>query len=501
MGDGLSEFVNDIAIPFLIFQTLSTARIPSEQPWGDWLSYFGGVAVVWTLSTWIAGRFFHYGRLPRVVAGFAAGQATRYRRHPVDPQGVRQGGRGAALPPHRDSFPRHHDGGDRACRGRPSAGDGNHSRLGRHPILIAMALGAAARRLGISVAELAPIKSVLDMVAASAVPCALFSMGIAMRRYGLQAGIALPSIVTAIKIILHPLIVYLLAAKLFAIDPVWPGVATLFAACPCGINAYLFAHKYKEAADFAATAIAISTAAAAVTVTLWIWYLAPHTAGPERHRGGISAPVALVEPASPQAESPTRLRISSGLTPLARLAQARRGDALRELAPVLVKNEPMVVIIGLGKPQQLLQKPVDGSRRTQVVAAHDLRHALRRVIDGDGKVIARRRIAAQQDHIAPGERSASMGRRLRRFRPRQARASERAGNRARLRPRRRQPCGSPAPIRFAASSGSSRDKPPGRGRRRRDRAAISRRFALRARRRRGRASRASRSRGRRGRAA
>ena len=76
MGDGLSEFVNGIAIPFLIFLTLSTARVPSEQPWGYWLSYFGGVALVWTLAMWIAGRVFHYGRLPRVVAGFALGQAN-----------------------------------------------------------------------------------------------------------------------------------------------------------------------------------------------------------------------------------------------------------------------------------------------------------------------------------------------------------------------------------------------------------------------------------------
>jgi len=149
------------------------------------------------------------------------------------------------------------------------------SRLARHPILIALALGALARLVQLPVAEMGPLRSVLDMVAASAAPCALLSMGIAMRRYGLQAGIALPAIVTTLKIVVHPLIVYLLAAKLFAIDPVWAGVATLFAACPCGINAYLFAHKYKEAADFAATAIALSTAASVVTVTLWIWYLAP----------------------------------------------------------------------------------------------------------------------------------------------------------------------------------------------------------------------------------
>lgn len=277
MGDGLSEFVNDIAIPFLIFQTLSTARIPSEQPWGYWLSYFGGVALVWTLAMWVAGRFFHYGRLPRVVAGFAAGQAnTVLVGIPLILKAFGKAGEVPLFLLIAVHLPVTMTAATVLAEGGHLRVSAILLRLARHPILIAMALGVAARLLSVYPAEIAPMKSVLDMVAASAVPCALFSMGIAMRRYGLQAGIALPSIVTAIKIIVHPLIVYLLAAKLFAIDPVWAGVATLFAACPCGINAYLFAYKYKEAADFAATAIAISTAAASITVTLWIWYLAPH---------------------------------------------------------------------------------------------------------------------------------------------------------------------------------------------------------------------------------
>jgi malonate transporter len=277
MGDGLSEYVNDIAIPFLIFQTLSSAQIPAQQPWGYWLSYFGGVAVIWPLAMWIAGRFFDYGHLPRVVAGFAAGQAnTVLMGIPLILKAFGKAGEvplflliAIHLPVTMTAATVLAEGG----QVRPAA---ILWRLARHPILIAMALGVVARILGLRLADLGPVKSVLDMVAASAVPCALFSMGIAMRRYGLQAGIALPSIVTALKIIAHPLITYLLAAKLFAIDPVWAGVATLFAACPCGINAYLFAHKYKKAADFAATAIALSTAASVVTVTLWIWYLAPH---------------------------------------------------------------------------------------------------------------------------------------------------------------------------------------------------------------------------------
>ena len=240
MGDGLSEYVNDIAIPFLIFQTLSSAKIPEAQPWGYWASYFAGVAIVWSVAMWIAGRFFHYGHLPRVVAGFAAGQAnTVLVGIPLILKAFGKAGEvplflliAIHLPITMTAATVLAEGG----QVRPMA---IVSRLARHPILIALALGALARLVQLPVAEMGPLRSVLDMVAASAAPCALLSMGIAMRRYGLQAGIALPAIVTTLKIVVHPLIVYLLAVKLFAIDPVWAGVATLFAACPCGINAYL----------------------------------------------------------------------------------------------------------------------------------------------------------------------------------------------------------------------------------------------------------------------
>src|SRR4051794_27998029 len=40
----------------------------------------------------------------------------------------------------------------------------------------------------------------------------------------------------------------------------------------------------------------------------------------------------------------------------------------------------------------------------EIAAAHDISHALRGVVDDDGKVIAGRRLLARQDNVAPGRR-------------------------------------------------------------------------------------------------
>ena len=65
-----------IAIPALIFKTLTAAQLPAAQPWGYWFSYFGGVLVVWTLATVIARKVFAVSHVEGVVAGFTAGQSN-----------------------------------------------------------------------------------------------------------------------------------------------------------------------------------------------------------------------------------------------------------------------------------------------------------------------------------------------------------------------------------------------------------------------------------------
>src|ERR687889_2309777 len=70
VGEGLSEFVFTLSLPCLIFRTLVRAEIPAVQPWGYWISYFVGVAVVWALAMALATRVFRVGGSAAVVAGF-----------------------------------------------------------------------------------------------------------------------------------------------------------------------------------------------------------------------------------------------------------------------------------------------------------------------------------------------------------------------------------------------------------------------------------------------
>jgi predicted permease len=144
-------------------------------------------------------------------------------------------------------------------------------RLATHPIIIGILAGSACRPAAPYVPE--PLWQVVDLIAAAAVPCSLVGMGIALRRYGLQAGWKLPTLISALKLGLHPLIVFLLATQVFEMPRAWAGVAVLFAACPSGINAYLFAERYGEGISIASSAVALSTALALATILIWLQIL------------------------------------------------------------------------------------------------------------------------------------------------------------------------------------------------------------------------------------
>jgi predicted permease len=144
-------------------------------------------------------------------------------------------------------------------------------RLATHPILVGIALGVVARTTAVPVPQ--PLWQMLDLLASAAVPCALVALGVALRRYGLEAGWHLPAIISALKLVVHPLVVYVLATQVFAMPRAWAGVAVLFAACPSGVNAYLFAQRYDEGVALASSTIALSTALAIVTTLAWLQVL------------------------------------------------------------------------------------------------------------------------------------------------------------------------------------------------------------------------------------
>jgi malonate transporter len=268
-GEGLSEFVFALAVPCLIFRTLVKAEIPDVQPWGYWISYFAGVAVVWALAMVVGRRFFGLGGTSAVVAGFSAGQANTVMMG--IPMILKAYGDEGAVPLFlliAVHLPVTMTLATLMAEGRQASLWVILRRLATHPIVVGIIAGSACRPLSPYIP--APLWQVVELIGSAAVPCALISMGIALRRYGLEAGWKLPILISTLKLVLHPLIVLVLATQLFEMPRAWSGVAVLFAACPSGINAYLFAERYGEGVAIASSAVALSTILSLATLLFWL---------------------------------------------------------------------------------------------------------------------------------------------------------------------------------------------------------------------------------------
>lgn len=273
-GDGLSDYVFLIAVPALIFRTLAEGAPVAENPWGYWAAYFGGVIVVWTIAMVLAGRAFGRGRRERAIHGFSSAQSNTVLVGVPLILNV-YGEAGAAplflllaihLPIMMSAAALLIESADGGPRGAIA------KRLVRtivtHPIILALAAGVAAKSAG--VAPSGAVKALVDQLAATASPCALVAMGLALRRFGVFSDVRAVLTITALKLIVHPLIVWALAFHVLGVPPVWAGVAVLFAAMPCGINAYLVATRYKVAETTASSAVAVSTALSVVSVSVWL---------------------------------------------------------------------------------------------------------------------------------------------------------------------------------------------------------------------------------------
>lgn len=269
-GNGLSRFVFVIALPCLIFATLVRSDLPVAEPWGYWASYFGALAVVWVIAGLLARHAFGTVGIETVVAGFSAAQANTVLIGV--PLILKAFGDAAAVPLFllvAIHLPITMSAATLLVEGRGASLLTIARKLVTHPILIGIALGAALRPVAGYFPE--PAWRMIDMLAAAAAPTALIAMGIALARYGLEAGLPLPAAITALKLLIHPLLVFLLATFVFPVPEAWIPVAVMFAACPSGINAFLLATTYKSGVALASSTVALSTGFAVLTMAGWLY--------------------------------------------------------------------------------------------------------------------------------------------------------------------------------------------------------------------------------------
>ena len=272
-GEGLSDFVFTFCIPPLIFRTMATATMPETQPWGYWLAYFSGVAIVWALTMLLARRSFGAGHGQSVIAGFCASQSnTVLVGIPLLLSAYGEAGRVPLFLLIAVHLPIMVTAATLLIEGRRGVNLVNLARrLFLNPILLGIFFGLAWRGTGWELGG--PLKSVLDQLAAAAIPCALVAMGLALRRYGLHSDLRLSLAVTAMKLVVLPALVFIFATRLFAMPPVWAGIAVLFAAMPSGVNSYLLAGRYQIGVGLSSGTIALSTGLSLLSTPFWLWMM------------------------------------------------------------------------------------------------------------------------------------------------------------------------------------------------------------------------------------
>jgi malonate transporter and related proteins len=277
-GEGLNDYVFLIAIPVMIVRTLLGAGLPEGSPWGYWLSYFIGVAIVWSLAQVIAWKIYARPGREAVITGFSSSQSNVVLIG--IPLVLTAYGEAGAVPLFL-LIAIHLPLMMTAAMVMIESSETGITReallklarnLALNPLMIAFAIGAAGRLSGVSIGGGA-FKQFVDLIAASAVPCALFAMGMALRKYGVLGDLKLSAFIVAAKLLLLPLAVWLLAKYVFVLSPVWAGVAVIFASMPVGVNSYLLAARYKTGVATIAGAVTLSTALSLFTVSFWLFVL------------------------------------------------------------------------------------------------------------------------------------------------------------------------------------------------------------------------------------
>jgi predicted permease len=272
MGDGLNDFVSIVAVPALLFRTLATAQFPAVPPWGYWIAYFIGVGTIWMLAMLAARRLFAQSGQDAAMAGFATGQANTVLVG--IPLILRSFGDQAMLPIGL-LLAIHLPITMTTATLLVERSNGNVSALGllkrlfTHPIIIGILLGLLVKASGLPLPE--PVHAAAKLLGDAAAPAALLALGMALNRYGLGAAPGLLAIIAALKLVVHPAIVYVLGVHVFALPPLWAAVALLFAACPSGINAYLLAERYRTGVALTSGTVSVTTVGAVLTVPIWVW--------------------------------------------------------------------------------------------------------------------------------------------------------------------------------------------------------------------------------------
>ncbi len=117
-----------------------------------------------------------------------------------------------------------------------------------------------------------PVTAYFGILADALTPCALFAIGLGLSIDGLRANIGPASLLSAVKLVIMPLIVYGFCMAL-GLDPLYTIAAVICAAVPTAKTVYILAGQYHCEEMMVASTVSMTTLASVVSLVVWLYAL------------------------------------------------------------------------------------------------------------------------------------------------------------------------------------------------------------------------------------
>ena len=277
-GDAVAEFAVAVALPLLLFRTMSGADFHGAAPWALWLCYFSAVVVTWTIGHLVVTRLFGRDAQAGVVGGVTAAFSNLVLLGLPFMLGI-FGQPGfevlsllvavhlpvmiAASILLFETFGRQK--GEPVDLSRLALGFVR--RMATNPLIIGILAGLAFRATGLGLPGLA--SRLIDSLANVAGPVALFAMGLGLRKFGISGNVRAGLALASLKLLLMPAVV-LGMAWVLGLPSLTAKVAVAAAALPAGVNSYLIATQFGTGQALASNAMTLGTGLAVVTTAFWL---------------------------------------------------------------------------------------------------------------------------------------------------------------------------------------------------------------------------------------
>jgi malonate transporter and related proteins len=278
LSDALIHFAYNIAMPALLIVTIAQEPAQSLINWRFLVAFGGGSLLCFVLVFGVMSIRGSRSLASRTMDGMAASMTNTgfvalpvlkaiYGQHAVLPAAIATVFVAVVMFPIAVILL---ELGQRDAHGLRTAPMTTVKRIVLSPMVISTLIGMVWSVLGLRMPG--PVTAYLDILADALTPCALFAIGLGLSIDGLRANIGRASLLSVVKLVIMPLIVYGLSVFL-RLDPLYTIAAVICAAVPTAKTVYILAGAYRSEEMMVASTVSLTTLASIFSLVVWLYGL------------------------------------------------------------------------------------------------------------------------------------------------------------------------------------------------------------------------------------